>query len=61
MILMNMLKVFVISVSFIKIMSYCRAFEGFASLIMLLTTVIGDLKYFQTFFLLLIVFFSLLQ
>jgi len=33
MILMNILKVFVITVSFAKIMSYCRAFEGFASLI----------------------------
>jgi hypothetical protein len=32
-IIMNILKVFVITVSFLKIMNYCRAFEGFASLI----------------------------
>jgi hypothetical protein len=60
-ILMNIVKVFVISVSFLKIMSFCRVFEGFASLIMLLGTVMGDLKYFQTFFFALITFFTVLQ
>lgn len=45
-ILMNILKVFVIFVSFLKVMSFCRVFEGFASLIMLLGTVVGDLFYF---------------
>ena len=60
-VLMNILKVFVIFVSFLKIMSFCRVFEGFASLIMLLGTVIGDLFYFQTFFVILIMLFTLLQ
>lgn len=60
-ILMNMLKVFVICFSFLKIISFCRVFEGFASLIMLLTTVMGDLLYFQTFFFALITFFTVIQ
>ena len=60
-ILINMLKVFIIFLNFLKIISYCRVFEGFASLIMLLQIVMSDLKYFQIFFFLLIILFTLLQ
>jgi hypothetical protein len=60
-ILMNILKVIVILLSFLKIISFCRVFEGFASLIMLLKVVLSDLKYFQSFFFLLIALFTLLQ
>ena len=58
---MSILKVFVIGVSFIKITSFCRVFEGFSSLLMLLRTVLGDLFYFNSFFFMLIMLFALLQ
>lgn len=46
MVKMNVLKVIVISLGFMKIINFCRVFEGFASLIMLLDVVLSDLKYF---------------
>ena len=43
---MNMLRTAVVILSFIKIISYMRTFQGFASLIMMLRIVIHDLRYF---------------
>ena len=40
---MNMLRVLIISLSFLKIVSFCRVFEGFAALIYMLRTVMTDL------------------
>jgi hypothetical protein len=60
-VMMNLLKVTITFLGFIKIVSFCRVFEGFASLINMLAEVIIDLTYYQIFFLLLLVGFTVIQ
>ena len=57
----NLCKVIIITLSFIKIVNFLKVFEGFASLITMISTVVFDLKYFITFYFLLIVLFTTLQ
>ena len=49
-IIMNFVRFDITIMTFIKTLNYMRTFESFASLIMLLTEVLKDLKYFMIFF-----------
>ena len=46
---MNILKVFIVCVSFLKIVSFCRVFEGFSGLINMLSKVFWEIWNFQVF------------